>query len=96
MRIDLNSASMPELERSRGSSNASPGSSVSVENTTQTDDVANLSTGHEAVSTLSAQLKAVPDVRQELVESLRQAIHSGTFRVSPDGIADKMLSDRAG
>ena len=94
MRIDLNSASMPELERSRGSSNASAGSSVSVENATQTEDVAKLATGHEAISTLSTQLKAVPDVRQELVASLRQAINSGTYRISPDGIADKMLSDR--
>jgi flagellar biosynthesis anti-sigma factor FlgM len=55
---------------------------------------ANLSTGHDAVSTLGAQLSAVPDVRHALVDSLRQAVGSGTYRISPDGIADKMIADR--
>jgi len=94
MRIDLNPAAMPELERSRGSSAASTNSSGSVDSSTQTDDVANLSTGQDAVRTLGAQLRAVPDVRQDVVESLRQAIASGTYRISPDGIAGKMISDR--
>ena len=94
MRIDLNPASMPELERSRGASSASTGSATPTDSSMETEDVANLSTGQEAVSTLSAQLKQVPDVRQELVSSLRQAIQSGTYRVSPDGIADKMIADR--
>jgi flagellar biosynthesis anti-sigma factor FlgM len=94
MRIDLNPASMPELERSRGTSTASTKSSGSVAGSAQTDDVANLSTGQDAVSTLGAQLSAIPDVRQNLVDGLRQAITSGTYRISPDGIADKMLSDR--
>lgn len=94
MRIDLNPASMPELERSRGSSNASAASATPVDSSSQSEDVASLSTGHEAISTLGAQLKAVPDVRQERVESLRQAIQSGTFKISPDGIADKMISER--
>jgi flagellar biosynthesis anti-sigma factor FlgM len=96
MRIDLNTASMPELERSRGSSTASTNSSGGVDSSTQSDDVANLSTGHEAISTLGAQLKAVPEVRQELVESLRQAVNSGSFHRSPDGIADRMIADRLG
>jgi hypothetical protein len=50
MRIDLNPAAMPELERSRGSSTGSANSSGGVDATAQTDDVANLSTGHDAVS----------------------------------------------
>ncbi len=94
MRIDLNPASMPELERARGSATASANSSGSVDNSSETEDVASLSTGQDAVSTLGAQLSTVPDVRQDVVASLRQAVNSGNYRISPDGIADKMISDR--
>jgi negative regulator of flagellin synthesis FlgM len=94
MRIDLNPVSMPELERTRGASTSGANSSGSVDNSSETEDVASLSTGQDAVSTLGAQLSTVPDVRQDMVANLRQAVNSGSYRSSPDGIADKMISDR--
>lgn len=92
MRIDLTSAAMPEVTRSGSTAvggKAAPGASVAA----SSDDVAKLDTGSESVSLMKKQLDAVPDVRQQVVKDLRQAIGSGTYKISPDRIADKMLAD---
>ncbi len=93
MRIDLTPSTTPQLDRSNGSAasatsahdNLGPLGSGAV-------DVANLSTGSEAVQQLKAHLAGVPDVRQQRVNELRQAIGNGTFQVSPAKIADAMLA----
>lgn len=54
-----------------------------------------LSTGSDAVQRLKAQLDGVPDVRQQQVESLRQAVADGSFKVSPEHIAEAMLAGAA-
>lgn len=94
MRIDLTTNSMPELERSQGSASSSksehgPANGVSP----NADDVARLSTSSDAVASFRAQLDSVPEVRQQQVGSLRQAISTGQFAVSPERIADGMLAD---
>jgi len=50
-------------------------------------DDASLSTG-ATVSTLVAQVKQMPEVRQERVAALRQAIQNGQYHVSDRRIAD--------
>ena len=42
---------------------------------------------------LSAQIASIPEVRQERVASLRQAIQGGTYKVSDQQIAQSMLRD---
>ena len=44
---------------------------------------------------LESRLQEVPDVRQQRVEALRNAISAGTFRISPQRIADAMLAESA-
>ena len=44
---------------------------------------------------LEGRLQAVPEVRQQRVEALRNAISAGTFRISPQRIADAMLAESA-
>jgi flagellar biosynthesis anti-sigma factor FlgM len=56
------------------------------------EDLAHLSTGSDAVHRLKAQLDTVPDVRQQRVESLRQAFGDGSFKISPEHIAEAMLA----
>jgi flagellar biosynthesis anti-sigma factor FlgM len=45
------------------------------------------------VQQLREHLDGIPDVRQERVNGLRQAISQGTFQVSPGKIADAMLAE---
>lgn len=99
MRIDLNPSSMPELAGSNGTAGAAPAGQPAVTEqagpTATSDDVANLSTGSESLQRLKTQLDAVPDVRQQQVESLRQAVADGSFKVSPQHIAEAMLAGAA-
>jgi negative regulator of flagellin synthesis FlgM len=97
MRIDLNPSTTPQLDRSHGPA----ASAQSAQETTGPAisgalDVANLSTGSDAVQQLKANLDSVPDVRQQRVSDLRRAIGNGTFQVSPRQIADAMLADTRG
>lgn len=97
MKIDLNPSSTPELSRSSAAAQTAGPSKdrrTAVDATNPlADDVAQLSTGSDAVQKLKAQLEQVSDVRQARVESLRQAIQDGSFKVSPERIAQAMLAD---
>jgi negative regulator of flagellin synthesis FlgM len=94
MRIDLNPSTMPPLDRSNGSA-ASARAAQDMTKPLGPDavDVAHLSTGSDSVQRLKAHLDSVPEVRQQRVNELRQAIGEGTFQVSPAGIAAAMLAE---
>jgi flagellar biosynthesis anti-sigma factor FlgM len=46
-----------------------------------------------SVGALQAKALATPEVRQEKVQSLRDAIRNGSYEVDPAKIADAMLRD---
>jgi len=56
---------------------------------TPDSDGASLSTS-STISALAAQLQQMPDVRQERVTALKQAIDSGQYQVSDEQIADAL------
>lgn len=63
--------------------------------TYQTDgsDKTEFSSEAQAFAKLSAQIGNVPEVRQDRVATLRQAIQNGTYGVSNEQIAQSMLRD---
>jgi len=94
MKIDLNPSASPELVK--GSSSATigkPAQTSPIGSAGQDGDIASLSTGSDSVASLRTQLHAVPDVRQDRVQALRQAISQGQFVASPTRIAAGMLAD---
>lgn len=48
-----------------------------------------------SLSSLTTQTLQMPEVRQDKVDSLRQMIANGEYRVDPNQIADAMLSESA-
>jgi len=93
MRIDLNPSAMPELGRSgEAAAGTKPGDVTNLA-APDAEDVAHLSSGSDAVQKLKLQLDALPEVRQQRVEALRQAISDGTYKISPQGIAAAMLAE---
>ena len=97
MRIDLTPSTTPQLDRSHGSAASTRTVSNRLpSNRSGGSDVANLSTGSDAVQQLKANLGSVPEVRQERVNQLRQAIGDGTFQVSPSQVAGAMLAESSG
>lgn len=55
-------------------------------------DQATLSQDKVTLSALSAQVLGLPEVRQSLVDSLRESINNGQYRPDPSAIADAILN----
>ncbi len=93
MRIDLNPSAMPDLGRSADAVGGTKSADVTRSAAPNADDVAHLSSGSDAVAKLKVQLDTVPEIRQQRVDALKQAITNGTYNVSPHGVATAMLAD---
>jgi flagellar biosynthesis anti-sigma factor FlgM len=59
-------------------------------------DQAQLSVSQSRVQDLKAQLTGLPDVRQDRVSALREAIGNGSFNPSDQQLADAILGDLFG
>jgi len=96
MRIHSNPGSEP-LEsgrvESQNSANASAASrSATAQSQALGEDQAQLSGTHVQVQALAAQASQLPEVRQEKVSALRQAILGGSYHPDPEQVADALLS----
>lgn len=94
MKIDVNLPLMSELQRGQAAGSGAAGSARETTGSALQEDSAQLSSGADQVQKLVRRLADVPDVRQEKVANLRQAIAQGTYRVSPGHIAEAMMQDR--
>ena len=93
MRVDA-PQSLPEntqpqkVERSGSSTHQSLATSVA-----SNQDKAQLSVDSARVEQLKAALARVPEVRQERVDALRQALDKGTYQVTDQQLADAIHSE---
>jgi flagellar biosynthesis anti-sigma factor FlgM len=91
MRIDLNhTPQLPEPNRSSAQS-ASAAANASASEVLGGEDQAQLSGTHAQVLALVAQASQLPEVREERVQQLRQAIQSGQYQASPENTASAVL-----
>lgn len=90
MRIDsgLPVRNNQEIERTQKKAAASI-----ADKSTSSGVVSQLSGDVVRLNSLAAQANDVPEIRQDKVDSLRQAIHSGTYKVSDEALADAILRD---
>ncbi len=93
MRIDLQHAPQlsPETDRNSAPGSAARGS-ASASNALAGQDQAQLSGAHAQVQALAAQASQLPEIRQERVQALRQAIQGGHYVSSPEKVAEAMLA----
>ena len=103
MRIDLNPAAQPlsESDRSGAAGTAAAATASSVSGSGHAsgalsglggEDQAELSGAHTQVAALVAQAAQLPEVRQERVQALRQAIQRGRYQSSPEEVARAVLA----
>jgi len=93
MRID---AAFPLPENQQTSKMANSGSSVQQNRPAPVNadqDQAQLSVDNDTIQQLKANLSQVPEVRQERVDALRQAVSNGSYQVSDQQLSDAMSSD---
>jgi flagellar biosynthesis anti-sigma factor FlgM len=93
MRID---AALPLPESQQPSKVASSGSSVPQNRSapaTSGQDQAQLSVDNSTIQNLKAAVSQLPEVRQDRVQALRQAISTGNYQVSDQQLGDAIGSD---
>jgi flagellar biosynthesis anti-sigma factor FlgM len=93
MRIDLNPGPQPLPETDRGSAqNSRTAGSSTASSGLAGEDQAELSGAHAQVQVLVAQASQLPEVREERVQALRQAVQSGHYQSSPEKVAGAMFA----
>jgi negative regulator of flagellin synthesis FlgM len=58
-------------------------------------DRTTLTSGSGAIGSLVSEAMSSPEVRQDKVQSLQQAISSGQYQIDPDKIAGAMIDEHA-
>jgi negative regulator of flagellin synthesis FlgM len=92
MRIDLFNSTATEL------SNEQTSQKIAAENAAKSDlstteDRATLTSDSASVSSLASTALSSPEVRQGLVDSLKQSVSSGQYELNPDKIAASMVDE---
>ncbi|HZP02593.1 MAG TPA: flagellar biosynthesis anti-sigma factor FlgM [Terriglobia bacterium] len=96
MKIDAPLSFPKSLEPERaGSAGAAQGSNQADRVGLSKDEV-RFSVDAEKVQQLKADLAGLPEMRQDRVEALKQAVNSGTYKVSNEKIAEAMFQDLLG
>ncbi len=57
------------------------------------EDSVRISSGAKEVQKITAEIQKVPDVREEKIRELQVAIDSGTYNVSGESVAEKMIKE---
>jgi flagellar biosynthesis anti-sigma factor FlgM len=92
MRIDLTN---PVAGQIASEASGKPSGAQGAAGSEASEDRATLSSGAASVDSLVSQAMQSPEVREDKVASLRQAIGSGNYQLDPAGIAASMIDEHA-
>ena len=93
MRIDPNPLPQPIAESDRSAAqNTAAASGNPADNSALAPDQAELSTSHAQVQALAAQASQLPEIRRERVVALRQTVQNGSYRPSPERVAQAIFA----
>jgi len=90
MRIDFQYNPQPLVEADQTRSQSAPAANPPA--TPAAEDQAQCS-GQPQVGVLAAQASQLPEIREQRVQALRQAVASGSYNPDPDQVADAMLAE---
>jgi flagellar biosynthesis anti-sigma factor FlgM len=92
MRIELNYGPQSAPEANSNTSTNRPSAGAAAASSALTEDQTQLSGAHLQVQALAAQAAQLPEVRQEKVQALRQAIESGHYDANPEKTAAAVMA----
>ncbi len=93
MRIDPNGRAQQAQDAGEANSPSARPTAATPSQSASLTDTAQLSADQVRVQALSAQVNALPEIRQEKVAALGRAIRDGTYQVSPEQTAEAMLAE---
>jgi len=91
MRIDFQSTPQATTEANRSSAQNNASANAAVGGAQAGEDQAVFSSAHVQIAALSAQAMQLPEVREQRVQSLRQAVESGHYRPEPEQLAGALV-----
>lgn len=94
MRIDFHYGPQTIAETERNSARNTTATNSSTPKSLAEDDSQFLG-AHTQVQALAAQASNLPEVREDRVQSLRQAIQSGVYQSNPESVAGALFSHMA-
>jgi flagellar biosynthesis anti-sigma factor FlgM len=94
MRIDLTNSSAGALSSELSSQQVSTRSAAQTSKA-GTEDRATFTSDSVSVNSLVSAALSSPEIRQEKVDTLRQAVNSGQYTLDPGKIAASMVDDYA-
>jgi negative regulator of flagellin synthesis FlgM len=94
MRIDLFNSAASELSSERASQKAAA-ENAAKSGQSQGEDRATLTSDSASVGSLVSTALGSPEVRQDKVDSLKQAVNSGQYDLNPSKIAKSIIDDHA-
>jgi flagellar biosynthesis anti-sigma factor FlgM len=94
MRIDLNQLSASQLA-SESSAKKVDGQESAISDAAGSEDRTTFTSDSSSVGSLVSAAMGTPDVRQSLVDSLRQSVNSGEYKLDPSAIASSMVDEQA-
>ena len=94
MRIDLTNSAASQLAGESDMQKVNSGN-VQAANASGSEDRATLTSDSSSVQSLVSTAMNSPEVRQDKVDSLQQAVNSGQYKLDPAGIAASMLDEQA-
>ena len=94
MRIDLSQLTAGQVASEHETKKVSD-QHVGASDAGRNEDRTTFTSDSSAVSSLVGKAMSTPDVRQDLVSQLRQAVSSGQYKLDPTAIASKMIDEHA-
>ena len=94
MRVDLSQVTSGQVSSEQNTKKVSDqqfsasDTSVSVDRTTFTTD-------STSVGSLVSKAMSTPEIRQDLVNQLKQSVNSGQYKLDPSAIASSMIDEHA-
>jgi flagellar biosynthesis anti-sigma factor FlgM len=94
MRIDLSQLTPGQMASEQNTRKVSDGQ-FSASETAGSADRTTLTSDSSSVSVLVGKAMSSPDIRQDLVSQLKQAVSSGQYKLDPGAIASSMIDEHA-
>jgi len=94
MRIDLYNSSATELSSDVASQKVNA-EKTAKSDPSSTEDRTTLTADSASVGSLASVALSSPEVRQNLVDSLKQSVSSGQYELDPNKIAASMVDENA-
>jgi negative regulator of flagellin synthesis FlgM len=94
MRIDLTNSAASQIANEPGSQSVNGQNAVAPE-ASGTEDRTSFTSDQASVSALVSTAMQSPEIRQDKVAALQQAIGSGQYELDPAKIADSMIDEHA-